>query len=159
MSDVNNLYEEDFVAWSTEQAEALRAAARGSNRALDWENLAEEIESLGVSQKSALKSQIRRIILHLLKLEHSSATEPRRRWDESVGDARSEIELLLEASPSLTGEIPAAIVAEHRRASRRAIRDLEKYGELNATITARIGATTYAEDQILGDWFPAKPAP
>jgi len=48
MSDVKTLYKEDFVAWSKEQAEALRSAARdGSNQKLDWENLAEEIEKLG----------------------------------------------------------------------------------------------------------------
>jgi predicted YcjX-like family ATPase len=57
MSDVKPLHDEDFVAWSKEQAEALRAAARtGSNLAQDWANLAEEIEDLGVSQNSALHS-------------------------------------------------------------------------------------------------------
>ena len=50
MADTRTLYEEDFVAWTEQQAEALRSAARGStNQPLDWENLAEEIESLGRS--------------------------------------------------------------------------------------------------------------
>ncbi len=50
MTDLKTLYDEDFVAWAEHQAEALRAAARGgSNQALDWENLAEEIEDLGKS--------------------------------------------------------------------------------------------------------------
>ena len=86
------LYDKDFVAWSKQQAEALRAAARsGSNQRLDWQNLAEEIEGLGISQRSVLRSQIRRIIRHLIKLEHSRAIEPRRGWVESTGDARSPI--------------------------------------------------------------------
>ena len=50
MKDVKTLYDQDFVAWSKLQAEALRTAARtGSNQELDWENIAEEIESLGTS--------------------------------------------------------------------------------------------------------------
>ena len=158
MSHVKTLHDEDFVAWSKEQAEALRAeAAAGSNQKLDWANLAEEIESLGFSEKRELHSQIQRIILHLLKLQHSPATEPRRAWDETVGDARNEVELLLEASPSLAGEIKVAIEVELKRAARKAIRDFEKYGELDPVIAARIRGTTYTEEQILGDWLPPEP--
>jgi hypothetical protein len=158
MSDVKTLHDEDFLAWSKDQAQALRTGARaGSNQKLDWENLAEEIEGLGISQRHALNSQIERIIRHLLKLEHSPAAEPRRRWEESIDDARSEIELLLAESPSLAGEIPAAIAAGCNRGSRTAIRDLEKYDELDATTAARIRAATYSAAQILGDWFPPEP--
>jgi hypothetical protein len=71
MPDVKTLYDEDFVAWSEQQAEALRAAARtGSNQQLDWENLAEEIESLGRSQRRELRSRLSVIMEHLVKLEH-----------------------------------------------------------------------------------------
>jgi hypothetical protein len=158
MSDVRTLYKQDFVAWSKEQAEALRSAARGgSNQKLDWENLAEEIESLGISQRSELKSQVRRVIEHLLKLENSHAIDPRRGWMSSIGDARNEIEALLEDSPSLKSEIGAAIAAEMKRGSRKAIDELEKYGEVDPATLARIRATSYTEDQILGDWFPAEP--
>src|SRR5471032_1260581 len=91
MSDVNTLHDEDFVAWSKQQAEALRAAARtGSNQMLDWANLAEEIEDLGASQRSPLHSQLRRIIQHLLKLENSPAAERRHGWIVSIADARNE---------------------------------------------------------------------
>ena len=158
MAEVKTLYNEDFLAWSMEQAQALRSAARGgSNQVLDWNNLAEEIESLGISQRHALRSQILRIIHHLLKLEYSSASEPRRRWDESISDARSQIELLLEDSPSLVGEIPSVVAAELKRGVRNAIRDLEKYGELDGVSLARIQATAYTAEQILGEWFPPKP--
>ena len=47
MPDVKTLYDQDFVTWAEQQAEALRAAGRGTtNQPLDWENLAEEIEDL-----------------------------------------------------------------------------------------------------------------
>ena len=70
MADVKTLYKEDFVAWSKEQAEALRAAARdGSHQKLDWENLAEETEGLGISQRRELKSQIGTLLVHRLTNE------------------------------------------------------------------------------------------
>ena len=158
MSDTKTLYDTDFLAWSKEQAEALRSAAHsGSNQKLDWENLAEEIESLGISQRSALSSQIRRIIRHFLKLEFSPAVEPRRGWFESANDAKAEIEQLLEFSPSLRTELASITAAETRRGCKLAIGDLERHAELSPTIRAQIGARSYTEDQILGDWFPPEP--
>ena len=75
------LYEEDFVRWTEQQSSALRdAAGVATNLPLDWENLAEEIESLGRSQRHELRSRIAVTREHLLKLEHSSATDPRRGW-------------------------------------------------------------------------------
>jgi Domain of unknown function DUF29 len=63
------LYEADFVRWTEQQSSAIRDAARsGANLPLDWENLAEEIESLGRSQRRELRSRISVIIEHLLKL-------------------------------------------------------------------------------------------
>ena len=157
MASVTNLYDEDFVLWSKEQAAALRSAAHdGSNQKLDWENLAEEIESLGISQLRELKSRIRRVIEHLLKLENSHAIDPRAGWIESIDDSRNEIEAVLEDSPSLRKEISAAIAGEMKRGSRKAIRGLEQYGNIEPAILARIGSTSYTEDQILGDWFPAE---
>jgi hypothetical protein len=68
MGTLNSLYDEDFVRWTEEQAAALRQA-KGSNLPLDWENLPEEIESLGRSDRRELRSQITRILRHLLKLK------------------------------------------------------------------------------------------
>lgn len=153
-----NLYDRDFAAWSTQQADALRAGAgAGSNQAIDWRNLAEEIEGLGISQRSALGSQIRRIIQHLLKLEHSGASAPRRGWEDSIVDARTEIEDLLERSPSLAQEVGREIVKQTKRSAKLAIRDLGRRGELDAAAIVALQATTYTEERVLGDWFPEEP--
>jgi hypothetical protein len=111
----------------------------------------------GKSQLHQLKSQVRRVIELLLKLEFSPAADPRRGWVESVGDARSEIELVLDDSPSIKREIGTAITTGLRHAARKAIFALEEHGELDSSTLARIRATTYTEDQILGDWLPPKP--
>lgn len=158
MSEITTLYDKDFVLWSKQQAEALRAAGRGAtNQPIDWENVAEEIDSLARSDKRELMSQIRRVIEHLLKLEYSRATDPRIGWIESIDDARNEIDVLLEDSPSLKTEIAAAIATEMKRGSRKAIRELGKHRELNPGIVARIAAASYTQDQIVGDWFPPEP--
>src|SRR5258708_31004492 len=152
MSDVKTLYKEDFRAWSKDQAQALRSAEHGrSNHVLDWENLAEEIEDLGLSQKAALESQVRRIIEHLLKLENSGAARPRHGWRTSIVDARIEIEVLLERNPSLGAQLSSIVAAEHRRGARKAIAALERHRELDPAVAGRIGATAYTAEQILGD--------
>ena len=69
-----SLYQTDYYAWTRQQAAELRAlAARRVDSKLDLENLAEEVESLGRSDLNTVRSQVRRIIEHLLKLEHSPA--------------------------------------------------------------------------------------
>ncbi len=100
--DAGRLYEEDFVLWAEDQAAALRrAAGAGSNLALDWENLAEEIESLSISQRRELRSRLDVILEYLVKLEQSPATDPRAGWISTIDRERSSIQYLLANSPSL----------------------------------------------------------
>ncbi|HYH39025.1 MAG TPA: DUF29 domain-containing protein [Azospirillum sp.] len=100
-------YDEDFYAWTMEQATRLReAGASGANLPLDWENLAEEIESMGRNDRRGVTSHLATVIEHLLKLEHSPAAEPRRGWMLSVRNARREAEKLLRESPSLKAKLP-----------------------------------------------------
>jgi hypothetical protein len=157
MADTNTLYDIDFLRWTEEQAAALRRAEeslRGSNLPLDWENLAEEIESLGISQRAALRSQILRILSHLFKLEASPAAEPRRGWEDSIDDARGEIEGIMQDSPSLRREVPGLVTAQTAVAAKRAMRDLDRHGEPAHAIRARLDHGGYTPEQVLGDWFP-----
>jgi hypothetical protein len=158
MTETIMRYDDDFVAWAEQQSGALRTAARtGSNQLLDWENLAEEIEGLAISQRTALRSQIRLIIRHLVKLQFSPAKDPRRGWIESIGDARSEIEDLLEASPSLKTGVAGDLAAQTPRAIKLAIQDLRAYGEIGDAGPGTGHDIRYTEEQVLGDWFPEEP--
>jgi hypothetical protein len=159
MTNPKTLYETDTVAWSEHQAAALRAAARGgSNQPLDWENLAEEIEDLAKSLRLALRSQIVRIIQHLVKLTHSPAVEPRRGWRRTIRQARLEIDLILGDSPSLRREVPRFIERETGRAVQLAIRDMEEYDEASRFDFPTLRKAAFTEEQVLGDWFPEEPA-
>ena len=81
-------YDDDFFAWTQHQAMVLRTMAVADNR-FDRENVAEEIESLGRSDRDVVRSQIRRIIEHLLKLAYSPAQQPRFDWMASIAEARA----------------------------------------------------------------------
>lgn len=165
MTDPRTLYDTDFLAWTEEQAEALRGGARtapsgGTNRALDWENLAEEVEDLGKSQRSALASQIRRILVHLFKLEFSPAEEPRDGWIQSVEEGRAEVEDLVGMSPSLRRELRDVVGAQLPRARRMALSALERRGEARRDVRAGLGARAYdPQIEVLSDWLPPRFAP
>lgn len=118
MGRLFTLRDEDFHAWTQEQATALRQAAESRiNLPVDWENLAEEVEEMGGQLRTEIISALTWIIEHLLKLEHSDTADPRRGWVNSVLEHRDRIALLLEDSPSLRRHMDDPLVrgGEHGR--------------------------------------------
>jgi hypothetical protein len=127
----DSLYERDFFLWTQQQAEALRKTAReGSNLPLDWENLAEETESLGRSFKHEVQSRIAQIIIHLWKLACSPAKEPRPMWRREAETHRRELGRLVKDSPSLRARVDEFIANELEDAEGDVKLSLTDYGEL-----------------------------
>lgn len=164
MPDIKTLYDEDFVTWSKQQAEALRSAARtGSNQLLDWENLAEEIESLGRSDRREMASRIATVIEHLVKLACSPGPEPRQGWRQTIRRERIEIELLLKDSPSLRRAIANIASSIAGGAIELALEEMDARGELTRSLRQTLRTKKYLDvfaytpEQILGDWFPPEP--
>ena len=147
------LYKDDFYAWTRDQAAALRRLAEQRwNGPLDLEHLAEEVEDLGMQARNAVRSQIERVIEHLLKLEHSPAAEPRAGWMNSVDDARARIEDAM--TPTIHRETEPSLSMLYRRARRRAARDLVAQGE-KAAARALSAECPYAFDDLISDeWWP-----
>lgn len=90
-------YETDYAQWCAEQGALLR---EGRLSELDRENLAEEIESLGRSDKREIRSRLGTLLLHLLKWQF----QPEKRkagWLMTIREQRYQIENLLDESPSL----------------------------------------------------------
>jgi hypothetical protein len=156
MAKLGELYEQDFVLWTEQQAAGLRRA-EGSNLPLDWENLAEEIESLGRSDRRGLRSQIRRVLRHLLKLESFPAENPRAGRRASINESRKELRDLLRDSPSLKTEVDESIGEEISLAAELAAADLAERGEPADAAWARLGQGGFTAEQVLGDWFPPIP--
>jgi hypothetical protein len=153
MPKAGKFYDQDFFLWTEQQAAALRRA-KGSNLPLDWENLAEEIESLGKSDRRALTSQIRRILRHLLKLEASDAAQPRLGWRATIIDARSEIAAVLRDSPSLRGEVDRLLTKQLAAAAELASADLSQHGKPADMVWRRAKSGGFTADQVLGNWSP-----
>jgi len=114
----DSLYERDPFAWSQEQAAALRAP--GSN-SIDYENVAEEIESVGVSIRRACTSQIKNIIEHLLKLEFIGPEEAALHWRKEVNAFRHE--LADDLTPSLAAQLPAELDGLYAKVRRALVTD------------------------------------
>ena len=127
-------------------------AGRRVNSTLDLENLAEEIESLGRSDWRAARSQVQRVIEHLLKLEFSPAREPRSEWLDSIVQARDDLADLL--TPVLRREVEDDLVTAFDRGKRDAAKGLRRYGE-QAASKALPSVCPYSFDQIVNqDWYP-----
>ena len=100
--DANRLYEDDFFAWTQQQAKELRRFARTRpNVPLDLKHISEEIADLGTERRDSLRSWTGRIIEHLLLLEHSPAEGPRRGWIGEIVTFRRDIDRRL--TPACNG--------------------------------------------------------
>ncbi len=116
MSDPT-LYDRDFYAWTTEQSGLLRA---GKVSEADLEHIAEEIESMGRSEKRELVSRLTVLLLHLLKSQY----RPVRRgpsWRLSIAGTRDALSDHLDDNPSLRGTLEARMALAYRRARRNAV--------------------------------------
>lgn len=146
------LYDTDFYAWTQEQAAALRRMAeRRANTELDLEHLAEEVADLGDSKRDALTSSLSRIIEHLLKLEHSPAADPRRKWRLSVGEHRVRAQEIMEDNGSLRRMTPDLVPKAWRSARKLTVQALELYDGLDPA--ALPAECPYTLEQILDDAF------
>jgi len=113
-----SLYEQDFAAWANQQALILK---QGRFEALDLVNLIEEVESLSRSDRRAVKSQLIRVLKHLLKLNYqSNAFYYLNSWRSSVVEGRSQIKLIVEDSPSLKPYLSEILVECYREAVQQA---------------------------------------
>lgn len=106
--DGGTFYDTDFFRWTQEQAARLRARGTAEaefrtrpNEPIDWENVAEEVESLGREEWHRLVRMVEAIIEQALKLEYSYEEEPRRQWRLQMLRAQSQTVRRLKDSPSL----------------------------------------------------------
>jgi hypothetical protein len=112
-------YERDFYSWLMEQARAVREGRWG---AVDRENLAEEIESLGREQFNRLEGALRVLLTPMLKWDH----QPERRsrsWALSIREQRLALNDVLADNPGLKPRIDEAITRAYRRARLQAAKE------------------------------------
>jgi len=142
-----SLYNEDFYAWTQQQAELLRRGPAAANR-LDYDLIAEEIEDLGKSELHTCQSLCEHIIGHLLKIEYSGLDQPVRHWRRELAEWR------LQLKKKLTRSIAAKLDLPDRH--REAVGLLRYMEDEVPGLLQRIPAECpYSLEQIRGeDWFP-----
>ncbi|WP_158258654.1 DUF29 domain-containing protein [Rhodopila globiformis] len=148
------LYRRDFHAWAQQQGALLRRRADGAlvnDSALDWSHIADEIESLGRSEESTLSSMIGTIIEHLMKLQASPATDPRRGWMETIFRTRKAVARHLRKNPGLKSMLATMVTEETPDARQTVLYALDLYGKQPRL---DVNSLTYSAEQVLGEWYP-----
>jgi Domain of unknown function DUF29 len=90
-------YENDFAKWANTQAMHLKKQEFSK---LDIENIIEEIESLGRSERRTLESYLEILLMHMLKIKYQPAKHSRS-WDLSIKNSRQKFKKVLNKNPSL----------------------------------------------------------
>jgi hypothetical protein len=119
MQAEDGLYDRDFHAWAEEQARLLRG---GRTADADIEHIAEEIETLGASERRELESRLKVLVLHLLTWQY----QPEGRstgWLGTIDEQRDQIDSLLRQSPSLRQLVAEYLGHAYPKARRSAIRE------------------------------------
>lgn len=144
----SSLYDTDYQLWLDQTLMQLRSHNFTN---LDLENLIEEIESLGRSEKHAISSYLRRLCEHLLKIEYwdSERESCLRGWKLEVRNFRLQIQDHLAASPSLTSFLED-IFAKQYKNGRKLFLDAS---ELNAQLIPEEPSFTL-EQALDEDWLP-----
>jgi hypothetical protein len=99
-------YDQDFYAWSREQASLLRSGQYGR---LDVTHLVEEIEDLGKRERRALESRLAVLLGHLLKWQYQPEYPSRKSWRATINTQRRAIAKLLDDNPSLAARLDEII--------------------------------------------------
>jgi hypothetical protein len=146
----DSLYEEDFYAWTQQQAKLLRRLPVVGNE-FDPERIAEEIEDLGRSELHAAQSLCEHIIEHFLKLEYSGLSEPANHWRDEIVEWRLQLEKIM------TRSIVAKLdLAGRYKAALRLVRRLER--DVPGFMNRLPAECPYTLEQIAGvgdeDWLP-----
>lgn len=148
--DVAELHADDWSAWLLRQAAHLRQRNLGS---IDFDNLAEELESLGRSDQRALRSHLLILLLHLLKWDN----QPNKRgssWQNSILSAREEVEELLAENPGFENKLLEFVANQYPKAATAAAK------EMGVDASSLPIACPYTIDQLRDrDFWPGTAGP
>ncbi|EAS0616022.1 DUF29 domain-containing protein [Salmonella enterica] len=120
---MNTRYEIDFYGWTQEQARLLRD---GQLSELDTQNLLEELESMGGSERRELESRLEILFMHLLKWQYQPARRGKS-WQLTINEQRRRIGRRLNRNPSLKNQLEEIIADAYDEARYSAERETGLY--------------------------------
>ena len=146
---MSNLYDDDVIAWAEQQAALLRA---GRWSELDIDNIAEEIEDVGKSEKRELQSRLALLIAHLLKWAYQQRMRGHS-WVYTIREQRAAIHLGMIKSPGLKSVLtdPAWVQQTYHLAKVKAYEDMH-----DPILPDELPWTM--EQLLCADFMPDKPA-
>ena len=139
-------YDEDFFAWTQEQARLLRD---GEFSQLDVENVAEELESMGRSDKRELRSRLIQLLMHLLKWQYQPGFRSHS-WTSTIAEQRDQVKESLDESPSLRPTVMVDLSRAYKVARIKAA------GETGFSEKTFPELCPYTPEQILSEDFLPK---
>jgi hypothetical protein len=139
----NSLYEQDYHAWTMQQAELLRSRQLDC---ADLDNIAEEIESMGRSLKRELTSRLTVLLMRLLKWQHQPGFRGRS-WRLTIRGQRLSLRQHLRDNPSLKSHLDQAILDAYGRAT------IEAERETGLAAETFPGSCPFTFDQAMNDDF------
>jgi hypothetical protein len=98
VAEAKSLYDQDILLWVEDTVAKLKAQDFAN---LDLENLIEEVESLGISQRRELLSRLTTLLEHLLKRLYVNLPDDYNGWERTIREQRKQIRILLKDAPSL----------------------------------------------------------
>jgi hypothetical protein len=98
MQKIKTLYDQDYSLWLSQTIAHLRAGRFGD---LDLDNLLEELEALGRSERQQLRNLLNTLLEHLLKRLYVNMPNEFNGWERMIREQRKQLIWLLEDSPSL----------------------------------------------------------
>ena len=143
---MSGTYDTDFYAWANEQASLLR---RGRLDEADILNIAEEIESMGRTEKRELVSRLSLLLTHLPKW----IFQPEKRgasWEATIRVQRNRLVDHLDDNPSLKPMLPTTLASAYRDAR------LEASAETGLPVgTFPINCAWSAEQALNAEFWPS----
>jgi hypothetical protein len=119
MAAATDLYNQDFYTWAMTTAKLMR---QKKWHEIDWDAVIEEIEGLARRDKRELASRLELLVMHLLKwCAQPQGRQRGHSWRDTIQEQRSQIELLLDDSPSLRHEVDVLVMNRYRKARERAL--------------------------------------
>ena len=148
--DEGTLYDTDIVAWADQQSSAIREVASTRpdlSNLLDWEHLAEEMESLSRTELKSVTNPLRLVLVHMLKAYADPDSPALGHWRHEVRNWLSDVRE--EFTPAMRRKIDLDEI--WRRGVERAANDLASFD-----VTVPLGlppSCPFGLDEILAaDW-------
>ena len=119
MFDSATLHDRDFYAWTLQQAALLR---EGHLSEADIIHIAEELESMGASERRELTNRLAVLMAHLLKWQFQPELRGNR-WRNTIDVQRFDVKELLEENPTLVAKLNERMERAYSKSILLAVRE------------------------------------